>query len=212
MRSTFPSPLSRSDATILIETGCYADFTMPSAPADCQTTFFNSIYYATDDPLRPKSHDRGQLARVGQPPPPHTLLMMQGPLALDWSNRKWGVLPRIENGDLTDRRPPTIERLMLWLQAGIKVAGREDWLFVKLHTHGAQERNSNMLLGEPMRMFHRGLAEFAAKHDWFRYYYVTACEMAALVHAAEQGATDPALVLAAQPATTLSGPAAIGNF
>jgi hypothetical protein len=180
-----------NELSVLMETGCYADFTMPSAPAQCQTTTINSVYYATDDLERPKSHDRGTSAQVGMSPPADSLLMIQGPLALDWQSRKWGVLPRIENGDLTGKRPPTLARLAMWLSAGVKVAGRADWLFIKLHTHGAQERNADMLLGEPMRAFHRSLREFAGQNDWFQYYYVTAREMAALVHQAEAGAARP---------------------
>jgi hypothetical protein len=72
-----------NEISVLLETGCYADFTMPSAPAECQTTTINSIYYATDDPNRPKSHDRGLPARVGSKQPDNSLLMVQGPLALD---------------------------------------------------------------------------------------------------------------------------------
>ena len=69
------------EITTLRETGCYADFTMPSAPAYCQTRTVNSIYYAVDDPDRPKSHDRGTKAQVGVPPPANSLLMIQGPLS-----------------------------------------------------------------------------------------------------------------------------------
>jgi hypothetical protein len=183
------------ELSILMETGCYADLTMPSAPAACQTATINSIYYATDDPLLPKSHDRGTPVRVGGRQPDDTLLMIQGPLALDWNHRKWGVLPRIENGDLTGRRPPTLDRLKLWLQAGVCVTGRPEWRFVKLHTHGAQEANSAMLLGEPMRRFHAGLADLARQNDCFRYYYVTARELALLTQAAEAGEANPANVL-----------------
>lgn len=179
-----------NELTVLMETGCYADMTMPSAPAECQTSTINSIYYASDDPQRPKSHDRGSRSQVGTCPPEATLLMIQGPLALDWSKKKWGLLPGIENGDLTGKRAPTIDRFQLWLNAGVHVAGREDWGFVKLHTHGAQEANAEMLLGEPMRVFHRSLAEHASQ-DEFLYYYVTPWEMAQLVHQAEQGLTTP---------------------
>jgi hypothetical protein len=179
------------EISVLIETGCCADFTMPSAPAECQTSTINSIYYATDDRQQPKSHDRGILAQVGARPPDQSLLMIQGPLGLDWGSRKWGLLPRIENGDLTKRRPPTLARLRLWLDASVGVSGREDWVFVKLHTHGTQDSNADMLLGEPMRLFHESLRRFAQEHDWFRYYYVTAHEMASLVHQAESGAVLP---------------------
>ena len=168
------------ELTILRETGCYADFTMPSAPAPCQTRTINSIYYAVDDPARPKSHDRGVPAEVGRRPPDDSLLMIQGPLALDWQRRKWGLLPGIENGDLTGHHPPTLARLRLWLTAGVSVVGKPDWLFIKLHTHGAQPKNANMLLGEPMQRFHQELRAFAERHAWFRYHYVTAWEMAEL--------------------------------
>jgi hypothetical protein len=181
-----------NEISVLLETGCYADFTMPSAPACCQTSTINSIYYAVDDPERPKSHDLGTPAKVGLSAPEQALLLVQGPLALDWGCRKWGLLPRLENGDLTYRRPPTLERLMMWLRAGVQVCGRPDWLFVKLHTHGAQEKNAEMLLGEPMRAFHQSLGCLAKDQNWFKYYYVTAREMADLVHQAEAGARVPA--------------------
>jgi len=180
------------EITILRETGCYADFTMPSAPDPCQTTTVNSIYYAVDDRQRPKSHDQGIRARVGETPPHDGLLMIQGPLAWDWNSRKWGLLPRLENGDLTGRRPATVDRFRLWCSAGICVAGRDDWLFVKLHTHGAQEDNAEMLLGEPMRRFHLNLHDFVRENPQLRFYYVTAREMAALVRQAECGHLEPA--------------------
>src|SRR5439155_13649597 len=137
---------------------------------------------------QPKSHDLGTPAKTAATPPADSLLMIQGPLALDWRWRKWGLIPRIENGDLTQRRPPTIERLRNWIAAGVGVAGRDDWRFVKLHTHGVHEPNTAMLLGEPMRVFHAALAQLAAENDWFHYYYVTAREMAALVHSLERNA------------------------
>ncbi|MFO0904078.1 MAG: hypothetical protein U0939_13825 [Pirellulales bacterium] len=183
------------ELTILRETGCYADFTMPSAPAGCQTSTINSIYYATDDPARPKSHDRGIVARCGRTPRADQLLLVQGPLALDWSDRKFGCLPRLENGDLHADRPPSPRRIDLWLRAGVQVAERPDWTFVKLHTHGAKEANASVLLGEPMKRLHQALAQRAADDADFRFYYVTARQMADLVHAAERDERDPAVVL-----------------
>ena len=53
---------------ILRETGCYADFTLPSSPSPTQTRKINSIYYAVDDPLEPKSHDWGtDVGRAASP-------------------------------------------------------------------------------------------------------------------------------------------------
>ncbi len=178
---------------ILRQTGCYADFTLPSAPSPCQVRTINSLYYAREDG-QPRSHERGERVRAGQPRPERDdeLLMVQGPLGLNWRWRKFGVLPRIENSDVTGANPPTPVRLGLWERCHIHVEGRPDWLFVKLHTHGAVERNSDMLLGDGMRAFHRQLAARAQADADFRYHYVTAREMVNILHAAEAGhAGDP---------------------
>jgi hypothetical protein len=178
------------ELSVLRQTGCYADFTLPSAPSPCQVRTINSIYYAREDGL-PRSHNRGERLHAGRVREGREdeLLLVQGPLALNWRRRKWGVLPRIENADITGANPPTPLRLELWEKCHIHAAGRPEWLFVKLHTHGAVEPNNGMLLGEPMRAFHRHLAERARREAGFRYYYVTAREMVNILHAAEGGNT-----------------------
>ncbi len=178
------------ELSVLLQTGCYADFTLPSAPENTQTRTINSIYYARPKP-GPKAHDTGTPARVGSPPPSDSLLLIQGPLLLDWQDRKYGLLPRIENADLHARRPPSLRRFLLWLSANVHVAGRPDWLFVKLHTHGCHDANADVLLGPEMENFHSQLAQWAHQNPNVRYYYVTAWQMAQLVHQAEQGQTEP---------------------
>jgi hypothetical protein len=174
------------ELSILRDSGCYADLTQPAAPTDAQTRKVNSIYYATDDPARPRSHDWGRDVAVGQRPC-GDLLMIQGPLAPNWKWRKWGVLPRLENGELSGDNPPTPLRADLWIRQHIHVKGRPDWVFVKLHTHGAQERNMQVLLdgkwGETLSYLER---EY---NDGQRYqlHYVTAREMFATIKAAERG-------------------------
>ena len=180
------------ELTVLRQTGCYADFTMPSAPSSTQTTTVNSIYYANDRSPRPKAHDRGIPAKVGLAPPEQSLLLIQGPLSLDWARKKWGFLPGLENAAVQSGFPPNLARFMLWLRMGIGVGGRPEWIFIKLHTHGALECNADILLGEPMRRFHQELAAFTAQRPGLQYYYVTAREMADLVHQAEAGAEEPA--------------------
>ncbi|PHS14102.1 MAG: hypothetical protein COA78_06070 [Blastopirellula sp.] len=183
------------EINVLLKTGCYADFTMPSAPDPTQTRSINRIYYAFSDASQPKSHDWGPAARVGCNPPDNGLLMIPGPLSLDFKKRKWNLLPRIENGDLHADRPPSIERLDLWENAEVSVEGKSDWIFCKLHTHGAKEENAAHLLGESMRRFHEALAIKAKQNSQFKYFYVTAYEMAELVHAAEAGCTEPDEIL-----------------
>ena len=185
---------------ILLRTGCYADFTMPSAPSDTQTRTINSIYYATDRPGRCKSHDDGIRAKVGQAPPPESLLMIQGPLGFDMSRRKFGILPRIENGDLLGNHPPSLQRLQLWLQSGVTVQGRPNWRFIKLHTHGCKNGNIDMLLGKRMQLFHQELAELRSLQPNFRLHYVSAWEMSQLVHRAERGENLPAIAPAVMQA------------
>jgi hypothetical protein len=179
------------ELTILREAGCYADFTLPAVPDPSQIQTINSIYYARSSSDRPRGHEIGTRAAIGIAPPNDSLLLVQGPLLLDWARRKAKVFPGIENGELHGGFAPTLQRLQLWLRAGIRVLGRPDWVFIKLHTHGAPERNADMLLGEPMRRFHADLAKFAERFPNFRYYYVNAREMAELVHLAESEAIEP---------------------
>jgi hypothetical protein len=179
----------RNELRVLRQTGCYADFTLPSAPNRAQTRTINSVYYArgTD---RPKSHDSGRRVHADRDPQSiddDELLLVQGPLTLNLQNRKFGLLPRIENGDLTAANPPTIERFRLWLDCQVAVEGRPNWVYVKLHTHGAKPENTGMFLGEPMRAFHRVLADLAARNSNIRYHYVTARELVNILHAAEAG-------------------------
>jgi hypothetical protein len=178
-----------NELDILRETGCYADFTLPSAPSPCQINKINALYYAREDGL-PCSHASGGIVSVGGGHQDGELLMVQGPLGLNWGRRKWGILPRIENADITTANPPTMHRLALWQKCHIHVAGRPEWIFIKLHTHGAIERNSSMLLGEPMRQFHKQLAELSRCDANFQYHYVTAREMVNILHAAEAGETE----------------------
>jgi hypothetical protein len=173
---------------VLRETGCYADFTMPSAPNRAQTRTINSLYYAGGRPGRRKSHDVGTPVGCG-PRPADSLMLIQGPLVLNWSSRKWGLLPRVENGCIQEGQAAHISRVQNWLRARVQVPTRPDWYFVKLHTHGASERNVPALLGEPMVRFHRDLARQAAEDPRFHYHYVTAREMYNLARAAEDGWT-----------------------
>ncbi len=220
---------------ILAATGCYADFTFPSAPSPTQTRMVNAIYRATDRPGRPRGADRGVRVKVGgerweaggercevgggrqtktadgrpqttdlkqeRPPtchlPPITfpasLMLIQGPLALNWTWRKWGILPRLENAEITGVNPPTADRLRLWAEACIGVGGQPDWVFVKVHTHGCVAANRAVILGPAMRGLHEALQGGFNDGAVWRLHYVSAREMYNLARAAEDGRSgDPA--------------------
>lgn len=174
---------------ILRETGCYADFTMPSG-GPCQTQTINTIYYAVDDPTRPFSHNRGQEIGTG-PIPERGLLMIPGPLVLSRRSRKWGLIPRIENGCVQKSQPATVDRVLDWIRAGVSVSNRPEWIFVKLHAHGAYEVGQAALLGPEMVAFHEALAARMRSDSTFHVHYVTAREMYNLAKAAEAGFTGP---------------------
>ncbi|MGP0067385.1 MAG: hypothetical protein ACLQGP_27790, partial [Isosphaeraceae bacterium] len=175
-----------NELDVLREAGCYADFTFPSVPSPTQPWKVNSIYYAIDDPHGPRSHDWGIDVGRGKAPA-GGLMLVQGPLALDWSRRRWGLFPRLENDCIQASQPPHIDRLALWLKARVQVPDRPDWFFVKLHSHGGYEYSHEVLLGEPMAQFHRDLADRARRDSDFHYHYVTAREMYNLAKAAEDG-------------------------
>jgi parallel beta-helix repeat protein len=175
-----------NEVRVLRETGCYADFTMPSAPDPTQAHTINSIYYACGDPDRPRCHDVGIGVGVGAAPE-NALMLIQGPLMLNWRRRKWGLVPRLDNGCLQNSLAPSLDRLDLWLRARVQVPSRPDWFFVKLHTHGAPEANQRVLLGDAMVLFHRALAARAKTESNFHFHYVTAREMYNLARAAESG-------------------------
>ena len=174
------------ELSVLRRAGCYADFTLPSAPHATQTRKVNSLYYAEDDPGRAKSHDTGRDVRVGGQGN-GSLLLVQGPLALNWARRKHGLLPRIENGELSGANPPAPPRADLWVRQGISVRGREDWIVVKVHAHGAKETNADMLLGRPMDMLWTHLETRYNDGARYRLHYVTARELCNIIAAAERG-------------------------
>lgn len=166
------------EISILIETGCYADMTMPSAPSDTQTSKINSIYFAGGRPGLRKSHDTGQDLRVGQWDRSGKLLLIQGPLTLNWKDGKWGLIPKIESAELSFDAPPSAHRVRLWGDCGVSVKGAEEHVFIKVHTHGATEPSMQMLFNDGGfdRLWTALEAEYRRDPDC-ALHYVTAWEM-----------------------------------
>jgi hypothetical protein len=175
------------EITVLRETGCYADLTMPAAPDPAQSRRVNSIYYAVDDPAKPRSYDRGTPVRSRRHAPADGLMMIEGPLMLNWRERTRGVFPRIENGTLDFRNHPTATRFRRWVDAGISILGRPEWVFVKVHSHGAKEGNADVLLGRAAHEFHQSILRDFNDGRKYRLHYVTARELYNIAKAAEAG-------------------------
>jgi len=169
---------------VLKETGCYADFTFPSAPSITQPATTNSIYYATDKPGESKSHNNGVKVDVDKAAS-GDLMLIQGPLGINWKRRKKGIIPQIENSDIRKNMPPTKDRIDLWIKTGIHVKGKPDWIFVKIHTHGTQDDDMDTLLGEPFNQMCHYLESNYNDGESYILHYVTAREMYNIIKAAE---------------------------
>lgn len=172
---------------LLYELGCYGDFTFPSAPDQCQPGIVNSIYYPTGDVRRRRGYEQGERAYVGMGKRDR-LLLIEGPLAMarrQGEDRKRGRF-RIESAALDASDPPSPARLETWLDQEVRVEGRPEWTFVKVHTHGATEGNADVMLGDSMRSVHRALAT-SGNGGRTKLHYVTAREMYNVARAAMDG-------------------------
>ena len=171
---------------LLADIGCYADFTLPSFPDPSQITKINSIYQCSLPFERRAPHRRGKDLRVGKPPTKFPLIV-QGPLLLDFSRKIRGFpFPRFENGELTDAHPPSLARLKLWRRMHITVRGQPDWIFIKLHCHGMDPRDTSSLYGDLLLSFLQQMDELKNR-ERVHIHYVTAREMVNIILAACDG-------------------------
>jgi len=172
-----------NEITLLSELGCYADFTLPSAPSPAQTRIVNTIYWATDDPVKPKSHDTGVPVTPGGAIA-GDLLIIPGPLTLNLRDRT-PLVPRIEVGELAANAWPTPHRVALWRRTAPRIGGD---LFIKLFTHGAPEKNAGPLLADD-GLLDRTLRylEENCRRSGTRLYFVSAWQMWTAVDAIRRG-------------------------
>ena len=176
-----------NELDVLVATGCRVDFTMPSAPSDTQTRKINSIYFARGQPGQRKSHDQGRDVAVGEWARPGELLLVQGPLGLNWRARKLGLIPRIENAEVSADAPATLERVRLWARLAPRVQGADQYVFIKLHTHGATDETSAALLEGGLETLWSALEREFRDRSGFRLRYVTAWEMYSSIRDVAQG-------------------------
>jgi hypothetical protein len=172
-----------SEMQILADTGCYADFTMPSAvlhPA--QIAKINSVYECALPLDQPAPHRKGLDLAAGRPPR-NLPLIVQGPLVTDLRRTLRSGHPVLENGAFTGTNPPTLHRLSLWKQAQVRVLGRPDWLFIKLFCHGMDPTQQDAVIGDSFRAFLAALVEGAAARNE-TLHFVAAREMSNILLAA----------------------------
>jgi len=182
-----------NEISLLRDLGCYADFTLPSAPCSTQTRIVNTIYWAVDDPVRPKSHDSGVPVTPGGLAA-GDLMMIPGPLGVDWHSGTGRLLPRLETGELAAHNPPSRRRAHLWPHLAPRIG--ED-VFLKLFAHGAQENNAAALLTRGLALGLYGLSADCAARG-MGLFFVSARQMWHAVEAVRRR-EDPVLTLRSTP-------------
>ncbi len=174
-----------SEMQILADTGCYADFTLPSVPYQSQVPRINSIYQCGHPLQEPRPHRSGPSVKVNDRL--KLPIIFTGPLVLDWTRRVRGMpIPRIEDGALAQNYPLSINRFNNWRSAGIGVAGRPDWIFVKLYSHGFFEWDQDAMIGEQMKKFMGDLLDLSERSGKFKIHFASAREAFNMVVAASE--------------------------
>ena len=171
------------EITILTKTGCYADFTFPSVQ-ESNPFQINSIYYARDDPDRPKSYNIGVPVAYKQKHNSQNLMIIQGPLFPFFQGNR--ILCFRYFGDVINGDPPvTAKRIDAWVKTSIHIAGKKEWIIVKTHTHGATD--SKAVLGKEMDFIYNYLEKKYDDGINYVLHYVTARELYNIVKALEAG-------------------------
>lgn len=175
-----------SEMQILAETGCYADFTLPSVPFQSQVPRINAIYQCGHPFTEARPHRSGPSVKVGD----HLRLpiIFTGPLVFDWTRRVRGLpIPRLDDGALAQNYPLTMDRFDRWWSAGIGVRGRPDWVFIKLYSHGFFDADQDAMIGEQMKRFMGEVLERAERTGKFKIHFASAREAFNMVVAAVEG-------------------------
>jgi len=171
-----------NEIDILIETGCYADFTFPCS-CEANPLQVNSIYYAVDNPDKPKSYSTGKLVQAGMNDT-KGLMMIQGPLYPYLKNQKISQL-RLYGAVIDGIMPVDDKRIDQWVRTGIHVKGHRNWIVVKMHTHGAVDHES--VLGGEIQFIFNYLKENYGSGDNKFLHYVTTRELYNIIKAIECG-------------------------
>jgi len=174
-----------NEIQILRECGCYADFTFPSL-GRAQPRIVNEMYYAHDNPKKPKSYTWGKRVCAGRSNS-LDLLMIQGIIGLRWKSRTHRFRPSIEASNLDEADYPFPGRIDFWINNAVRIFHKPEWLFIKLHTHGCREVDFEYLLGSYADQMYDYLETRYNDKDSYMLHYVTAREMYNIIKAAEAG-------------------------
>lgn len=167
---------------LLSQQGAYADFTFP-ATWPMEPSIHDAIFYAVDDNLPASYQDITNIYMVEVNQPPHgDLMIIQGP----YDDVDISILPNIYNNW------PTLTRMDNWVAHNVHVIGNDDWIFIKVHTHGCARDVSNPIIwdcffGATMDNFYSGIEQKYNDGVNWKLHYVSAREMYNIIKAAEAG-------------------------
>ncbi len=175
-----------NELAVLKEAGCYADFTFPICN-EAQPKLANTIFYAKTTFAKPKSYNmepcpvrKGKIA-------PDALMLIQGVIGLRWKSRIRRFFPSIEQSNIDLSDYPFQSRIDYWVKKYVHVQGCSNWLFIKIHTHGAREEDQNVLLGKTCDDMFNYLESRYNDGVNYSLHYVSAREMYNIIRAAEAG-------------------------
>ena len=176
-----------NEMEILRDTGCYADMTLPSAPDQSQVAVINQIYECGMPLDQAVPHRTGKRLSVNGNA--HQLpLIFTGPLVFNWTRTIKGIpVPRVEDGALTANQGLNAARFNRWLSANVTVAGKSDWVFVKLYCHGFFDHDQSTCIGEDAKRFFNEMIETGEKSGSYKVHFESAREAFNITAAAAEG-------------------------
>lgn len=175
-----------SEMQILLETGCYADLTLPSAPERSQVPRINAVYQCGNVLTERSPHRSGPSLELHEAP--KLPVIITGPLVFNWGRRVYGLpVPRLDDGVLAANYDLDIDRLNRWADANITVKGRPEWVFVKLYCHGFFPEDQSAVIGEGVQHFWQEVLDYSERTGKFKIHFATAREAFNIALAATDG-------------------------
>jgi hypothetical protein len=177
-----------NELSILKETGCYADFTFPISN-EAQPKLVNTIFYGQTISATPKAYNKKMTCTKVGNEHPGGLLLIQGVIGLRWKSRIHLFKPSIEQSNISRTDFPFPARIDYWVKKGIHVEGKSNWIFIKIHGHGAiaSREDREMLLSKEADDMFTYLESKYNDNDTYFLHYVSAREMYNIIKAAEDG-------------------------
>ncbi len=172
-----------NETDILGSCGCFADFTFPSLGA-AQPSVLNKMYYIKNGLNRAKSYNHGREVKVGGKSEDE-FLMVQGVIGLRKKFKKYRVA--IEYSNIDEKDKLSAERMDFLIKNAVRIKGMTNWLFIKLHTHGAKNSDFDSVIGYSTELMCDYMEKNFKNVKNYHYHYVTAREMYNIIKAAEAG-------------------------